>query len=229
VGESGREPATRAFPSSARISRAKSGLAFSGMALLVDACNVLHAAHVVPHLPLRDAEQLCAVIGRSSWARRAVTVVCDGNPPAPAEAPRRVELIFAGPQQEADALIERRIARATGPRHLSVVSNDRRIQRAARRRRARPISSERFLRDLSRDPPRERGPRKPIRPADPDAELAAFGVDPAEARAIEPARGAERPARAPQEDAAPMDAETARWIAYFGLDPADPDAGLRGR
>ncbi len=77
------------------------------------------------------------------------TVVFDASSP-PGDFPlesrfRGLALVFALGDENADARLERMIARHSHPRDLVVVSTDRRIRQAAARRRAQAVRSEEFL------------------------------------------------------------------------------------
>jgi predicted RNA-binding protein with PIN domain len=188
------------------------------MALIVDAYNVLHCSHVLPErYALVSARGLCWMLDRSAYRGR-IAVVCDGAP-KPTENTEldigRVELIYSGPNTDADTVIERLIEADTGPRDLLVVSNDHRIQRAARRRRAHVLGSEQFLRRLGRTmqrldrtdtPP---GPEKPAGTADPEAWMRLFGFHDGN----DPAPPAE----------AELDSQTEQWMREFGFEPDDED------
>ncbi|OQA03114.1 MAG: YacP-like NYN domain protein [Planctomycetes bacterium ADurb.Bin401] len=50
-----------------------------------------------------------------------------------------LEVVFSGPNREADDVIEKLIQQNTAPRNLSVISSDRRIKQAAEKRKATPV------------------------------------------------------------------------------------------
>jgi len=157
------------------------------MLLIVDAYNVLHVTGVLPaDLAGIDLPGLVQLISQSRWRRWRVDLVCDGSAPAGVglTLPGRIELRFAGPGVEADAVIERMIEQSSAPRRLTVVSSDRRLQRSARRRRSKMLSSEGFLRQLAADHGKGGGRR----PSPPSSEpsmnehsvadwIEAFGLD----------------------------------------------------
>jgi len=123
------------------------------MSLIIDAYNVLHCTHVLPQrYATISALQLAAMLDRCEFDRGRMVIVCDGRPKPdeldPRIDPGRVEIIHSGAATDADTIIERLIAEDTGPRDLTVVSNDHRIRRAARRRRATAMASEKFLHRL---------------------------------------------------------------------------------
>ena len=129
--------------------------------LLVDAYNVLHVTGILPpEIAGPDLPALARLVARSRYTDRACWLVCDGAPPGartggmmrlPAPGVQRVEFVYAGPNRDADSLIERLIARDSAPRKLLVVSSDRRILTAARKRRASATLSEAFLAHLAHD------------------------------------------------------------------------------
>jgi len=59
-----------------------------------------------------------------------------------------LEVIFSGRSQDADSVIENKIAINTAPKRLVVVSSDRRLRSAARRRKAIATKSEHFWQEL---------------------------------------------------------------------------------
>lgn len=180
------------------------------MSLILDAYNVLHCTHV---LPMRYASintrQLAAMLDRCNFDRGRMIIVCDGRPKPDELDPRidvgRVEIIHSGAATDADSVIEKLIEEETGPRDLTVVSNDHRIQRAARRRRAVAMASELFLRHLAarfdRYAARQNDKTKPDLNADAEAWMRKFGVD---------ENGVKPPAD--------LEAETDRWMREFGYE-----------
>jgi len=130
--------------------------------LLVDAYNVLHVTGILPpEVAGPDAPALARLVARSRYGGRGCWLVCDGAPPGsrrsggmlrlPAPGVERVELVYAGPNRDADSLIERLIERDSAPRKLLVVSSDRRILTAARKRKCSAMPSEAFLSHLAHD------------------------------------------------------------------------------
>lgn len=155
--------------------------------VIVDTYNLLHAA-LGPAGGGRDfgVAGLARLILQSRYRRRPVRLVCDGRrgPDDRVEAPLgAVEIVYAGPGKEADAVIERFIRDSNAPRRLTVVSSDRRIVRAARKRRAETLASERFLAHLLTDSARgtagaESNPHReevPLGSASVEAWMAYFG------------------------------------------------------
>jgi predicted RNA-binding protein with PIN domain len=164
----------------------------SGGVLIIDAYNVLHTRGVLPpDLAGPGVPELVRLIGQSRYARRSVSVVCDGTG-AGSSGVRMgdVRIVFAGRHQEADDVIEAMIRRFTHGRSLVVVSSDRRLRRAARRHGAVSLASAAFLAELAEDwgrgPSAKRGGVSPVAlrvgpPLDPysvEAWMREFGVEP---------------------------------------------------
>ncbi|MFI4896422.1 MAG: hypothetical protein ACIARR_01195 [Phycisphaerales bacterium JB059] len=133
--------------------------------LLIDAYNVLHAQWALPPEGRgMDVPALVGLVGRSRYADRRLRVVCDGRPGP--QWPQssllethsgliwarvgRAEVVFAGPDLEAEDVIEDVLDRAKG---LSVllVSSDRRLVRAAGQAGADQVGNGTFLRQLWAD------------------------------------------------------------------------------
>lgn len=130
--------------------------------LIVDAYNVLHVEGILPpEIAGPDTLALARLVAESRYGGRGCWLVCDGAPPGsrrsggmirqPARGVERVEIVYAGPNRDADSLIERHIAQDSAPRQLLVVSSDRRILTAARKRRCAAMPSEAFLSHLAHD------------------------------------------------------------------------------
>lgn len=160
--------------------------------LIIDAYNVLHTKGVLPpDLAGPGVPELVRLIGRSRYAKRSVSVVCDGTG-AESSGVRMgdVRVVFAGRHQEADDVIEAMIERFTHGRSLVVVSSDRRLRRAARRYGAVSLASAAFLAELVEDwgrgpAARRGGPSAralrvgpPLDPYSVDAWMREFGVEP---------------------------------------------------
>lgn len=134
--------------------------------LLIDAYNVLNVEGVLPnHLAAPNLIQLVGMLARSRYAARPTKLVCDGHLSSQIQTHLRtkaaghatsvryegVDLIFSGPGEEADDVIEHLLTHHAGSASLLVVSSDRRLRRAARRAGAAHRTSEAFLRELAAD------------------------------------------------------------------------------
>jgi len=123
------------------------------MAILIDGYNLLHAAGIIPrgvgpgglH---RSRMALLNFLAESIDPGEVprTTVVFDAWE-APWGMPRSMThrgltVLFASPDGDADAMIERLIRKESAPRRLTVVSSDHRLHRAARRRKATPVDSD---------------------------------------------------------------------------------------
>ena len=121
------------------------------MPLIIDCYNLLHAEKPAMFAAM-DEHALCLALARSTWARDAIEVVCDGSPkplgllesPAP-----QVTLTYSGAHRIADEVIIEKINASSSPRRLIIVSSDNEIRQAARRRRSTSWSSEDFLGKLA--------------------------------------------------------------------------------
>lgn len=193
--------------------------------LLVDAYNVVRAQWALP--PDRrglDVRSLIGLIGRSRYAGRRLRVVVDGRPgpdwlrhgvydTLAGHAWTRVgraEVVFSGPHQEADDVIEA-VLGDSGGISITVVSSDRRLIAAARAAGADQIGNGSFLRQINADRDRaESGVRpagRPEGPLDPAAVarwMREFGYEPVvrprEERSVAPEpppRPGPKPARRP--------------------------------
>jgi len=135
---------------------------------LVDGYNVYHAARKMAdqwsHITTLT---LCQWIARDmqSLKDRAI-VVFDGKKlrgqsleilPA-----GFVEILYSGPEQDADTALEHLIQQNTAPRRLTVVSSDNRLRKAARRRRCKRLKSPEYLEELIRR--QQTPPRRPTEP-----------------------------------------------------------------
>ena len=62
-----------------------------------------------------------------------------------------IQVVFAGPDEEADDLLERLVRQHSAPKTLTVVSSDRRIRKSAIARRCEAVDSSSFLARLERE------------------------------------------------------------------------------
>jgi predicted RNA-binding protein with PIN domain len=112
--------------------------------LLIDGYNLLHS---VRSLLDQSAEitddQLCRVIGEYLYRTKGKgSIIFDGTGPKDKSVFNNLfnlEVVFSGPNREADDVIEKLIQQNTAPRNLSVISSDRRIKQAAEKRKATPV------------------------------------------------------------------------------------------
>jgi hypothetical protein len=150
------------------------------MAIIIDAYNVLHCTHVLPSRhAMMGLGEMCRLLTESRWRDGPMIVACDGTPGhPPLEPPPEVQLVYSGPNSDADTLIEQHIAQTSAPRHLTVVSNDRRLHRAARRRKARVMPAEQFLWLLVSPPTQTTTqPQPDPQPDDTESWMAEFGLN----------------------------------------------------
>ena len=118
--------------------------------IVIDAYNCLHAASAmrgpVTGLSLR---QLCRFL---QDAPEQIVLVMDGvtkpDEPSDNEFPT-LTLRYSGRAAKADDVIVRLLAKSTGARNITVVSNDRAVAASARRAGARSIACETFLSRLT--------------------------------------------------------------------------------
>lgn len=122
--------------------------------LIIDAYNVLHANGVLPpHLAGIDLPGLIQLLSTSRYARRRITLVCDGGTPG-LRSGARIEgvcVLYSGHTAEADDLIETLLEKYHRGNPLEMVSSDRRLRKAARRVGAGVIRSDDFLARLTED------------------------------------------------------------------------------
>lgn len=144
--------------------------------VIIDAYNVLNVEGVLPaHLAAPDLVQLVHLIRQSRYAPRQPVLVCDGHLSA-AIGPRLaagsagkatqvrlndIRIVFSGPGDEADDVIERLLVHHSGSASLLLVSSDRRLQRSAKRAGGRYMESAAFLGDLAADASAPRAPDRP--------------------------------------------------------------------
>ncbi len=118
------------------------------MTVIIDGYNLLW---VIPKTsggePLTDT-QLCRIL--SAYFKitgQPGEIIFDGvGPPDKSvfDNISNLDVIFAGADVEADAVIEDKIASSTAPRNLVIVSSDRRLRKAAHARKAISVKSEAF-------------------------------------------------------------------------------------
>lgn len=128
--------------------------------LLVDVFNVVHAVpKAAPELGGISIDGLVPLINAGRFSGEPVWLVCDGTGGGRARwndgaAHGNVRMMFAGPGNDADSLIERildELERSGRLGGVVVVSSDRRVQAAAVGVRVRWMNSEQFVRLLVDD------------------------------------------------------------------------------
>jgi predicted RNA-binding protein with PIN domain len=130
------------------------------MPFLIDGYNLLHAMDLLPQQTGPDGlrKARTALLGRLAGALGAqaseVTVVFDAAN-APPDAPdrlvhRRLHVLFAKDEQQADDLITKLISGCSAPQQLTVVSDDRELVKTAEACGCRTMRCEEFLAWLDR-------------------------------------------------------------------------------
>ncbi|MFN9976283.1 MAG: NYN domain-containing protein, partial [Phycisphaerae bacterium] len=144
--------------------------------LLIDAYNVTHALAARGRSARRgEVGDLLSLLAASRYAKREVTLVCDGGPRHrdPIELQQLAGLLagvqtrrvlYAGDGREADDLVEQLLKESNQPRAILVVSSDRRLQQAAAFLGAGTLGSKEFLEHLYAD--MRRGEAARSRPTD---------------------------------------------------------------
>jgi len=123
------------------------------MPLILDGYNVLHVTGILargvgPGSLERSRMALLNFLAESLDPAELpkTTVVFDARETLPGlpsvQKHRGMTVRFASQYEDADALIEELIRRASAPRRLTVVSSDHRLQQAARRRKARAVAAD---------------------------------------------------------------------------------------
>lgn len=118
------------------------------MPYLFDGYNLLHAVQKLEEFSSFTDVQICRALSDFlSTMRQRGLVVFDGiGPPdkSPFGSMPNLEICFSGQKEDADSIIEQKIADSTAPKRLVVVSSDRRIRTSAVRRRAASIPAQDF-------------------------------------------------------------------------------------
>jgi hypothetical protein len=130
--------------------------------LIVDANNVTHAAGDGGEPD--GVVRLVGAIVNSRYASGGAVLVCDGSPGRLSAWGRGAlvslmagrggndcRVVYAGPEREADDVIEQMIAAAARPERVTVVSSDARLARAAFRAGAKALRAQEFLEHLDKD------------------------------------------------------------------------------
>lgn len=130
--------------------------------LILDVANILHVITRGRAPGDGDVLELVGWLARSRYGKQEMTLVCDGNPmrasglrdrvvAALAAAGNTRQLLFSGPDQQADDVVEGLLEHTTNPAGVVVVSSDRRLRNAARRVGAKSLRSEEFAEQLHDD------------------------------------------------------------------------------
>ena len=187
------------------------------MAWIIDAYNALFHSHLLPDAASDvGAKGLARLLHLAQLDHRGATIVADGSPKPNDRTESRTgsaQVIFSGPNSDADTIIEQLLQKHSAPRSLTVVSNDRRLIAAAKRRRANSMSSQAFMRMLGsalrrteRQHSRRQNLVNDVDAANPKYWLEQMSLD--------------EPAHDPKQ----IDRETAKWMREFGYEPdIDPD------
>lgn len=169
--------------------------------LILDVANILHVLTRGRVPGDGDMLELVGWLGNSRYGKQEVTLVCDGNPmrasglrdrvvSALAAAGNTRQLLFSGPDQQADDVVEGLLEHSTAPGGVVVVSSDRRLRDAAKRMGAKSLRSEEFAEQL-RDDARRRAfageANRDVGHISAVAWAAYFGIDLATGRAAGPA------------------------------------------
>jgi len=123
---------------------------------IIDGHNLLWAVQQKPGGPGAMEELgLCRVISRYlKVVGQAGQIVFDGSGPSDKSGFDRVthlEVFFAGVAAEADSVIEDVINASSGPKDLTIVSDDRRVRKAARARKAASMRTLVFWQEVERE------------------------------------------------------------------------------
>lgn len=157
------------------------------MPVLVDGYNLLRAVQKHEQFAGLDEAELCHVITEYLLrVRDRAQVVFDGvGPPDKTRLGgfRNMEVYFSGPNNDADTLIEEKIADNTAPKSLVVVSSDRRLRAAAKSRKSVSVGADDFWaimcktleKDLPRPEPKEK--RHGVTEAEADHWMDLFDLD----------------------------------------------------
>lgn len=123
------------------------------MPIIVDGYNLFHTVKkTAEEFESLLEKQLCLIL--SAYLERINDygwIIFDGTGPADKtsfEDLAGLEVFFAGPETDADTIIEEEIIASTAPKRLWVVSNDRRLRSAARKRKAVSVRCETFWKEI---------------------------------------------------------------------------------
>ena len=119
------------------------------MPVIVDGHNLLWSIHkTYADIGTITEIHLCRVLSKYlQLTRENGQIVFDGIGPRDKDhfqTISNVEVLFAGPNIDADTVIENKIKANTAPKRLKVISSDRRLRSAARARKALSVKSDVF-------------------------------------------------------------------------------------
>jgi predicted RNA-binding protein with PIN domain len=134
---------------------------------IIDGYNLLWSIHkTVEHFEEITQAQLCRLVAQYLKADGLDgLIVFDGvGPPdkRPLQHIANLEVLFSGPNADADDVIEARLKADTAPKRLTVVSSDRRIRTAVKAAKATSIKSEQFCRILLSRAKARKAPAEPV-------------------------------------------------------------------
>ena len=145
------------------------------MPIIVDGHNLIGKMKSISLADPEDEAKLVSILARHllSMGQKAIVVFdkgADGNL-APQLKGQNMKIIFALPNDSADAIIIDLIKRDPNPKGLTIVSSDNEIRRCGRSRRTRLISADDFAKQLeSRPKGTRKGKKQNYGPADIDVE-----------------------------------------------------------
>jgi predicted RNA-binding protein with PIN domain len=136
------------------------------MPIIIDGYNLLWSIHKMDEdfEPISDV-RLCQIVDRYlELSSERGEVVFDGTGPSDKsgfDSLSRLEVFFAGHNNDADTLIENKIKESTAPGRLTVVSSDRRVRKAARARKVTSVRSEIFWTNVLKQLDRKKTIKEP--------------------------------------------------------------------
>jgi len=132
---------------------------------IIDGNNLLHTIHKVEEISSFSDIELCRNL--SAFLKRtgqSGEIIFDGAGPrdtSPYDNIENLEVSFAGIGQDADSVIEEKIAVSTSPKRLNIISSDRRLRKAARTRKAASVKSEDFWINVTKQLNKKRPVKEP--------------------------------------------------------------------
>ena len=132
---------------------------------IIDGNNLLHTIHKIEEISSFSDIELCRNL--STFLKitgQSGEIIFDGTGPRDMnlyENIENLEVFFAGIGQDADSVIEEKIAISTSPKRLIIISSDRRLRKAARTRKATSIKSEDFWGNVTKQLNKKRPVKEP--------------------------------------------------------------------